>query len=411
MAVSQAKTAPIRSLSPENRFLITIYFGTFLVRLVVSAAIYYSGYISFFAGDSWTYDFFGYALSQAWAGEMQYTKWLMSHVGQPGQNGMYYWVAALYTVFWRSEFLAAMLQSVITSSVPVLTYKITRLVFESTQAARYAALLTAFLPSMIIWSSLLLKDPLVAFLVCLTVYCTLKVQIELKLRYLVPGFAALLLVFPLRGYVFYFLLLAVIGTLLISKFGRRASFGMFLARIGAMAAIMVALFALDFERIAQQQINANLLNTVQRSRADLAQSAQSGFDPRADVSQLSGALAYLPKGIVYLLFSPFPWQVGRPRMMLAFPETLLWYCLCPFCIVGMTYAVRRHLRNALIIFLFVVQLTCFYGIFIGNVGTAHRQRTQVFVFYMIFTSVGIARWRNRKLANRSVMPSGNERFP
>jgi 4-amino-4-deoxy-L-arabinose transferase-like glycosyltransferase len=318
---------------------------------------------------------------------------------------MYYWVAALYTVFGRSEFLAATIQSAITSSIPLLTYKITALVFASVRAARYAALFTAFLPSMVIWSCLLLKDPLVSFLVCLAVYCTLKVQIELKLRYLAVGFTAMLLIFPLRGYVFYFLLLSMIGTLLIARLGRQSSFGMFLMRIGILAAIAVALFALNFNRIAEQQLNTNLLEMVQRSRMDLAQSAQSGFDPKADVGHLSSAVAYLPKGVVYLLFSPFPWQIGATRLMLAIPDTIVWYCLFPFCLAGMIYTARRHLRDGLIIFLFVVQLTCFYGVFIGNVGTAHRQRTQVLVFYLIFTSVGIARWQARRVPKPPSSPS------
>ncbi len=84
-------------------------------------------------------------------------------------------------------------------------------------------------------------------------------------------------------------------------------------------------------------------------------------------------------------------------MMLTLPEQLFWYALFPFFIVGMIYTARKHLREALIIFFFVVQLTGFYGIFVGNVGTAHRQRTQVFVFYLIFTAAGLvyARAKNR----------------
>jgi 4-amino-4-deoxy-L-arabinose transferase-like glycosyltransferase len=396
--------------SPGLRFQIWIYLGTLSVRLIVSGAIYHSGHVSYFAGDSWTYDFFGYALSRAWSGELQHPNWLLSHTGQLGMNGMYYWVAAIYTVFGRSEVLASAIQSAITSLIPVLAYKITLLVYESIRAARCAALLTAFLPSMVIWSSLLLKDAPVAFLACLTVYCSLKVQIQLKLQYLVPGFLALLLIFPLRGYVFYFLLLAMIGTLLISHFGRSANLGVFLARIGVLVAILAALFALDFDRIAKQQLNTNLLEMVQRSRMDLARTAQSGFDRNSDVSRLSSAIAYLPKGIAFLLFSPFPWQAGSPRAMLALPETLLWYGLFPFCLAGMFHTARHHLREALIIFLFVIQLTCFYGIFIGNVGTAHRQRTQVSVFYLIFTAVGFTSWRNRRapdsMATRLVPDSG-----
>jgi hypothetical protein len=205
----------------------------------------------------------------------------------------------------------------------------------------------------------------------------------------------MLLVFPIRGYVFYFVLLSVAGTLLMARFGRGGSLGVYLVRVCLILLLAVALFALGFDRIAAQQLNINLLEKIQLSRSDLAQSAKSGFGADADVSTISSALAYMPKGIAYLLFSPFPWQEGGWRLKMAVPETLLIYVFFPYCVVGIVYTVRRHFRDALIIFLFVLQLTCFYGIFLGNTGTAHRQRTQVLVFYAIFTSAGLVYCRRR----------------
>jgi hypothetical protein len=209
----------------------------------------------------------------------------------------------------------------------------------------------------------------------------------------------MLLVFPIRGYVFYFVLLSVVGTLLMSRFGKTASLTGYMARLGGLALICIILLALGFDKIANEQINAKLLDQVQASRLDLSRSARSGFEEAADVSTIGGALAFLPKGIIYLLFAPFPWQGGSLRMMLALPETLFWYALFPYCLIGMVYTARKHLRDALVVFLFVMQLTCFYGVFIGNVGTAHRQRTQVYVFYLIFTSAGLvySRRKNRHI--------------
>jgi hypothetical protein len=379
----------------ENRFLINLYFGTLATRLAVSYVIYLSGTLAFFAGDVLTYDSFGWNLAQYWTGTAQYALWLRLHITQIGFNGMFYWVAALYTVFGHSLIVASTAQCIITSFTPVLTYKICYRLYKSTRAARYASLLTAFLPSMVLWSSLLLKDPLIVFLVCLCVLCTLKLQQEMKLRYMLPGALAMLFVFPIRGYVFYFVLLAVLGALLMSHFGQKASLVGYLARLGGIAIIAIALFSLGFDQIASEQLNLKVLDRIQISRFDLARSAQSGFDVNADVSNLRGALAFLPKGITYLLFAPFPWQTGSLRMMLPLPETIVWYCLFPFVLIGMIYTARKHLRDALVIFLFVAQLTCFYGIFIGNVGTAYRQRTQIYVFYLIFAGAGLVYSRSK----------------
>jgi len=107
---------------------------------------------------------------------------------------------------------------------------------------------------------------------------------------------------------------------------------------------------------------------------------------------------------MYLLFAPFPWEGGGLRKMLAVPEMLVWYALFPFCVMGMLYTARMLFRRALIIFLFTVQLTLFYAIFQGNVGTAHRQRTQVFVFYFIFTSAGLVYSRRKARLQMQAIP-------
>jgi 4-amino-4-deoxy-L-arabinose transferase-like glycosyltransferase len=385
--------------NPETRFLYYVYFGTLFVRLLLGVTLLLGGYNAFFAADSGTYDELGWDLARYWAGELQFSKWLARHLEANGFNGMFYWVAIIYSVIGHSRIGATIIQCAIVSTTPVLVYKICLRVYGSVKAARYSALLTAFLPSMIIWSCSLLKDPLITFLVCVSVFYTLKMQQELKLRFMLPGLIAMLLIYQIRGYVFYFVLLSIIGTLFMSRFGRRADLTGYLIRLGGIAIIAVAIFALGFDKIASQQINAGVLDRIQSSRTDLAQTARSGFGADANVSTLGGALRFLPVGITYLLFAPFPWQSGGIRMLMALPETLLWYALFPYCLKGIIYTVRKHLRDAMVIFLFVIQLTGFYSIFIGNVGTAHRQRTQIFIFYLIFTAVGLvqAKRKNVKL--------------
>lgn len=388
--------APSTSRQNKRGFLLSVYFGAVAIRLLIGWIIMYGGWIGFFAGDQWTYDFFGWGIAQSWSGELHNPRLLTMIYSRVGTNGMFYWVAFLYTILGHSQYLAVGAQILVVSFTPILAYKITHLIYGSDPAARYAALATGFLPSMVIWSCLLLKDPIIVLLIAVTVFYTLKLQKDLKFRYILPASIAILLVFPIRGYVFYFILLAVVGALLMSRFGKGASLTAYLIRLAGLAVIAIALFTFGFDKIAAEQINANLLEKVQNSRLDLAMAANSGFSKTANVSTLTGALSFMPTGILYLMFAPFPWQFGSVRASFAMPETLLWYVMFPYCLVGMLYTIRRHLRDALVVFLFVVQLTAFYGVFIGNVGTAHRQRTQIFIFYAIFTCVGWVYSRRKK---------------
>lgn len=399
---------PVRTIAPEEAaaeseksFLIILYAGSLAIRLVTGITIIFSGYLEFFAGDQFTYDTFGWGLAQVWSGQLQNPKWVFDRISIVGQNGMYYWIAILYTIIGHSQSVATVVQCCIVSFTPILTYKISYILYGSRKAARYAALFVAYLPSMVIWSSLLLKDPLIILLLCVTVFSMLKVQKELKYRYIVLATAAMLPILAIRIYVFYFILFAVVGTFVMSRFGGKGGLGGYAARLAGLAVVGITLFSLGFAKISQDQFSVNLLEKVQNSRTDLAHLAYSGFNEKAKVNTIQDALAFMPVGITYLLFAPFPWQGGGFRQMLALPEQFIWYALFPYFIIGMLYTIRNHLRDSLSMFFFVVQLTCFYGIFVGNVGTAHRQRTQVFVFYLIFTAAGMVYSKAKKQVGKS----------
>jgi len=106
------------------------------------------------------------------------------------------------------------------------------------------------------------------------------------------------------------------------------------------------------------------------------------------VSTPEGALSAAPKGIVYLLFAPFPWEMQNLRQSITLPEMLVWWGCFPFLILGLGFTVRYRLRQAFVILVFTTMLTLAYSVFQGNVGTAYRQRSQLLVFYFIFVAVG-----------------------
>jgi hypothetical protein len=171
----------------------------------------------------------------------------------------------------------------------------------------------------------------------------------------------------------------------------------FVRQFGVIAALGLSLTYFGVLRTASVQIEdyANL-ETVQRSRQDLAASAQSGFGQDVDVSTTAGALGVIPLGLVYLLFAPFPWQMASLRQSITLPEMLLWWGSFPLLVLGGWFTLKYRLRQALPIILFTTLLTLAYSIFQGNVGTAYRQRSQLLVFYFIFVAVGYIVLRERR---------------
>ena len=141
-------------------------------------------------------------------------------------------------------------------------------------------------------------------------------------------------------------------------------------------------------RASQQYEQYGSLEKVQVSRADLASSARSGFGKDVDVSTTGGAITAIPIGMVYLLFAPFPWQLGSLRQSITVPEMVVWWLSFPLLCLGLWFTLRHRLRPALPVLIFTSMLTLAYSIFQGNIGTAYRQRSQLLVFYFIFVAVG-----------------------
>jgi hypothetical protein len=240
-----------------------------------------------------------------------------------------------------------------------------------------------------------LKDGPIVFLLALSMLATLKLGERLSARYVVTLLLSLFAILTLRFYVFYMLSAAVAGAFLI---GMRPLTTQSLARqFVVVLALGVGLTYLGVLRTASTQLDMfGNMAAVQRSRSDLARTANSGFASDVDVSTAAGALSVVPLGMAYLLFAPFPWQLASLRQSITLPEMVAWWAAFPLLVLGVWFTLSYRLRQALPILLFTTMLTLAYSIFQGNVGTAYRQRSQILVFYFIFVAVGAVLLKERQ---------------
>jgi hypothetical protein len=200
-------------------------------------------------------------------------------------------------------------------------------------------------------------------------------------------------IISLRFYIFYMAALAIVGAFVV---GTSNSPQAMMRRIGALVIIGLGLTYFGATKNSGSEIEeyANL-ERIQRSRQDLASSAESGYGEDLDVSTTEGAFAALPIGLTYLLLAPFPWQMTNWRQAITLPEVLLWWSSIPFLLSGLWYTIRYRLRSSIPILVFSLMLTLAYSIFLGNIGTAYRQRTQIQVFLFMFIAVGWTLWQER----------------
>lgn len=380
----------LRRYTEETTFITNVVLLGLAIRLAFGIFVHLSGtpMREFFGGDAITYDMNGAAMVNVWFHNAPMTADLI-YQNDPASGagwGMNYFVGAIYTVVGHNLFAAQSICAVVGALTAPIVFFCAHKIYGNLRVAKFAALSIALFPSFIIWSSQLLKDGLMIFLIVLAM--TMVLQLQRKF-----GYAALALlifslfgIFALRFYVFYIVVIAVVGSFAVGMSRSNQS----LVRRGlALVLIGLALFYLGVVRNASIKLDRfGSLQRIQSSRHDLVRSAESGYGAEADVSTTEGALSALPLGFAYLMFAPFPWQAANLRQAITIPEVFLWWALIPFLISGLIWSVRNRLRDGLPILLFSLMLTLSYSIFQGNVGTAYRQRTQIQVFLFIFIAAG-----------------------
>lgn len=373
----------------DHQFLLKLFIAALVARWVVGYFIFSNGLQSFFGGDAISYDAFGNALCQSWQGAVDPdSPWLTRYtdLNRPGW-GMYYYVALIYYVIGPNPLAVQFINCALGASACVAAYKIAALVYPSQRVARTAAVLTAFSPSLILWSSQILKDGLIVLFLCLCTLFTLKLRHEFKTKSLVLLLVSLLCVFVLRNYAGYIIFISIAGTFLLTaktfspvRMLQGAMLvlvlGMTLAYIGGGDVTDTASHTLDLKRI-------------QSAREWSAKVSESGYGGDVDITDPEAALAFLPVGVLYVLLAPFPWMINNLRQFITLPELLIWWALVPIMLKGYWFAIRHRMRETFAITFFTVTLTLAYALYQSNAGTAFRHRAQLYVFFSIFISIGM----------------------
>ena len=374
---------------PHGPFLLKLFISALLIRMLLATIIFVFNKQEFFGGDAITYDFFGDSLLRGWGGDRYYLSVANRYigVGQGSGWGMIYLVAAVYGLIGRNMLAVQFINGVLGAASAVVIFLCAHHVFNNLKVARLAAIAVAFYPSLVLWSAQGLKDGPIVFFLALSILATLKLGEKLSVKYLVALVCSLFVLLSFRFYIFYMISVAIAGAFVIGM--QKLNARNFVRQFIVIVAAGLALTYLGVTRYASVQLEQYAsLERIQRSRLDLATSAQSGFGREVDVSTSEGALSTIPLGLLYLLFAPFPWQLGSLRQSITLPEMIIWWASFPMFILGLWFSLKYRLRQISPILIFTAMLSVAYSIFQGNVGTAYRQRAQLLVFYFIFVAVG-----------------------
>jgi len=396
----------ITRVKTDNRFLLRLFIAALCVRYLLALTIFVSGQGGFFGPDAETYDAFGYALYQSWIGEVDPTSyWLVRYTSLTSSGwGIYYFVGGMYAAIGRNPLAMQLMCAAIGAVTCVVVYNICRMVHPEQRVARIAAMLIAFSPSMVLWSSQFLRDAPIVLALCLCTLYALKLRERISLFNLMMLFVSLFCLYALRHYAAYILFVAIAGSLILAA---REITPWRVVQGGLL--VLIIGFAFTYFGASEVLTTKLDLQFIQSGREWSARTAESGFGGDVDITDARSALGFLPIGMLYVLFAPFPWMITNLRQLITLPELLVWWALTPVMIWGFWDSVKHRLRESFVIMIFTVGLTLVYALYQSNVGTAYRHRSQLYVFFVLFISIGLELRRTaraRKRAQRNFDPAG-----
>ncbi|HEX5731470.1 MAG TPA: glycosyltransferase family 39 protein [Blastocatellia bacterium] len=381
----------------DRVFLLKLFLVALVIRWAVAYIIYSRKMQSFFGADAATYDSIGDTISRVWQGTLQLAPAYMESYMSTGKSGwgMYYLVAAIYYLIGHNPMAIQLINCALGAAACIAVYKVAMLVYPQQRVARTAALLTALSPSMILWSSQLLKDAPIVLALSLCALYTLKLREKFSIKSLLILLALLLCLFTLRHYAFYIMFVAIAGSFLVTM----KKFTPLQILQGGLIVVFISV-ALAYFGAGNVPQEAFDLKRIQMARAWGAKVANTGFGGDVDITDPEAAISFLPVGLFYVLFAPFPWMITNLRQLITLPELICWWALVPMVMKGYWHAIRHRLKESFAICVFTVGLTLAYALYQSNVGTAYRHRAQLYVFFFVFISIGLELRRNAKQKKR-----------
>ncbi|HEX4462427.1 MAG TPA: glycosyltransferase family 39 protein, partial [Polyangia bacterium] len=261
------------AVPPAERPFLTRVLGAALVLRLICATIFATfPETRLFHEDASGYEYFGMLTARGWSG----TGPPFDIIGRTSPNFGFYWLsAAIYYVLGQFAPLVAYFNCVLGAGTVFLVYRLARQFFHPLVAKR-AALLAAFVPSMILWSSTAGKDTLMSLLILLGLTSCVAVKRRITFGGILGIMASLLLMQPVRFYMVYFLGFAILTSLFLER-GAGLVTGIYKQVV--VGGILVGLLVMvGFSGRAQNGLEAISFARVSSFRHGMAITASSGFD-------------------------------------------------------------------------------------------------------------------------------------
>lgn len=303
-----------------------------------------------------------------------------------------------FRIFGHQVGLALSLVNAVLGTVAAWTFAQLAATVYSPRAARPAFILCGFWPSIVLWTSINLRDAASFLLLGGALLAAQRLRSSVSLR---DGLilVSCLLAYPfVRGYMLVLLSVGIVASYLVVRLRQLP------VAIILVSGVLMALTTLKGPYAVLQDLSVeSQLEQLHRMRSGLAYGASAFDSTGVDLSTPAGALAYLPRGLANFLLAPFPWKLQSWRQVMALPETLVWYGVLAAAVRQAWYDARRQLKQTALVLFVTLSITVAYALVEGNEGTAYRHRAHVLLLAFVLA----AGYWDRRRARGGVLAGGH----
>jgi 4-amino-4-deoxy-L-arabinose transferase-like glycosyltransferase len=307
---------------------------------------------------------------------------------EEGLSNLYSGVGALaYSAFGRSPLLFQSLSVIVGTFVVFLVWKLARELWDD-GAALVAAWVAALFPTLVLYSALTLREEYFVACVLLGSIGCARWAKGGRLLDLLGALLALAV-----GAIFHPATLVLIAAVIVAVIGREvlrlargglsrgqslASGGLAIVGLAALVAAFIANPSIPKIGPVRNVFSVDFYSTLLNSRLGAGIGLGVGAGAYPDWMASSGGwdlLWIVPLRAVYLLFSPFPWDVNRPQHLVGVADSLVFLVLVIFIAINLRAVWTNNAARLLLVFAGLLIVA--FAVGTGNFGTAIRHRSTI----------------------------------
>jgi len=311
-----------------------------------------------------------------------------------GYNAYTYLLSGFYYIFGYQIQAARLINGLLCILTFLLIFYMAKELFGLSAAMLYSAIF-AFSPSIMLWSVSVGVD--MSGILCISAYLFLLIRVlkKFNLGYLLAMAVSLLALASFRGYAVSALIaVTVIGLCCVTLKRMTKTGRIFLGLLAVLSIILIVNTPLA--HVIGEGLKKNI-DTVISRQGDFATADDGGYVtfPRHCYEKLDYGFTDLAqayaRGMSYVLFSPFPWDIGSKLQLMAYPQTILWYFMLPFIIYGFYLGYKKDRLVTSTMFLYCFLLFSILALVEGNMGSLFRHKDMVIPFTFMYFAAGILR--------------------